>query len=312
MGAAAMAYVLWTRHPASQPGRSRLARPRPLHPLGRPRVDAPLRAAPPDRLRPVARRHPPLPPVGEPYAGTSRVRAHARGRDHHRATRAGLANAVGMAIAEAHLAARFNRPGHAVVDHTTYVLGSDGDLMEGVAAEAASLAGHLGLGKLMCLCDDNRISSTAPPTGVHRGRRPALPRLRLAHAGGRRQRPEAVDGDRAARAEPPGPSLISARTHIGYGAPTARTRSRRTASRSARRRWPDQAAARLADTDSFPPPTRPSTTCGAPVSPGRRRTRHGSGASTPSHRHTRRSRRPASRDRRDCPRAGTPTSRRGG
>src|SRR5215510_10471752 len=58
----------------------------------------------------------------------------------------GISNAVGMAIAEAHLAARFNRPGHEVIDHHTYVLAGDGDLMEGVASEACSLAGHLGLG----------------------------------------------------------------------------------------------------------------------------------------------------------------------
>ncbi len=70
----------------------------------------------------------------------------------------GFANSVGMAIAEAHLAARFNRPGHTVVDHHTYVLAGDGDLMEGVALESASLAGHLGLGKLVCLYDANRIS----------------------------------------------------------------------------------------------------------------------------------------------------------
>jgi transketolase len=73
----------------------------------------------------------------------------------------GLANSVGMAMAEAHLAARFNRPGHTVVDHRTYVLAGDGDLMEGVALEAASLAGHLALGKLMCLYDANRISLAA-------------------------------------------------------------------------------------------------------------------------------------------------------
>jgi transketolase len=69
----------------------------------------------------------------------------------------GLAMSVGMAIAEAHLAARFNRPGHAVVDHRTYVLAGDGDLMEGVAHEAASLAGHLRLGKLVCYFDSNDI-----------------------------------------------------------------------------------------------------------------------------------------------------------
>src|SRR6201989_1860851 len=67
----------------------------------------------------------------------------------------GLANAVGMAIAEAQLAARYNRPGHTVIDHRTWVIASDGDLMEGVASEAASLAGHLKLGKLVCLYDNN-------------------------------------------------------------------------------------------------------------------------------------------------------------
>lgn len=73
----------------------------------------------------------------------------------------GFANGVGMAIAEAHLAARFNRTGLQIVDHFTYVIAGDGDLMEGVASEAASLAGHLRLGKLICLYDDNRISLAA-------------------------------------------------------------------------------------------------------------------------------------------------------
>jgi transketolase len=70
----------------------------------------------------------------------------------------GFATAVGMAMAEAHLAATYNTPSHQIVDHFTYVLASDGDMMEGVASEAASLAGHLGLGKLICLYDSNRIS----------------------------------------------------------------------------------------------------------------------------------------------------------
>jgi len=73
----------------------------------------------------------------------------------------GFANAVGMAIAETQLAARYNRDNYTVVDHRTYVLASDGDLMEGVAAEAASLAGHLRLGKLTCLYDDNRVTLAA-------------------------------------------------------------------------------------------------------------------------------------------------------
>ena len=70
----------------------------------------------------------------------------------------GLANAVGMALAERWLATRFNRPGHEVIDHYTYALASDGDLQEGVASEAASLAGTLGLGKLIVIYDDNQIS----------------------------------------------------------------------------------------------------------------------------------------------------------
>jgi len=70
----------------------------------------------------------------------------------------GLANAIGMAIAEAHLAARFNREGEKLVDHFTYVMASDGDIMEGVAAEACALAGHLRLGKLIVLYDDNKVT----------------------------------------------------------------------------------------------------------------------------------------------------------
>ncbi len=74
----------------------------------------------------------------------------------------GFANAVGMAIAETHLAAEFNRPGHEIVDHWTYSICSDGDLQEGIASEAASLAGHLRLGKLIFLYDDNHIQLDGP------------------------------------------------------------------------------------------------------------------------------------------------------
>lgn len=70
----------------------------------------------------------------------------------------GFGNGVGMAIAEAHLAAEFNQPGHSIVDHYTYAIVTDGDLMEGVSSEAASLAGHLGLGKLIYFYDDNNVS----------------------------------------------------------------------------------------------------------------------------------------------------------
>ena len=74
----------------------------------------------------------------------------------------GTANSVGMAIAERMLAERFNRPGHVIVDHRTYAIVSDGDLMEGISSEAASLAGHLRLGKLTYLYDCNHVSLDGP------------------------------------------------------------------------------------------------------------------------------------------------------
>jgi transketolase len=134
----------------------------------------------------------------------------------------GFGNAVGMAIVEAQLAARYNRPGFDVVDHATYAIVSDGDLMEGVASEAASLAGHLRLGKLTCLYDDNYVTLAAGTD--------------ITFSEDRARRFEAYgwhtvsvpDGNdlaaidaalRAARAETARPSLILVRTHIGYGSP---------------------------------------------------------------------------------------------
>jgi len=134
----------------------------------------------------------------------------------------GLANAVGMAIAEAQLAARYNRPGFEVIDHATYALVSDGDLMEGVAAEAASLAGHLRLGKLTCLYDDNRVTLAAGTDitfSEDRARRfEAYGWHTLSVADGNDL--AAIDAAlRAARAETVRPSLILVGTHIGYGSP---------------------------------------------------------------------------------------------
>ena len=134
----------------------------------------------------------------------------------------GFANAVGMAIAEDLLAARYNRPGHKIVDHRTYALVSDGDLMEGVASEAASLGGHLKLGKLICLYDDNHItlSAATPITFTEDCAR------RFESYGWHTQRVEngndleAIDRAlAAAQAETERPSLILVRTHIGYGSP---------------------------------------------------------------------------------------------
>lgn len=74
----------------------------------------------------------------------------------------GFGTAVGMAIAEKHLSVHFNRPGSNIVDHYTYVIASDGDLMEGISHETASLAGHFGLGKLIVFYDDNKITIDGP------------------------------------------------------------------------------------------------------------------------------------------------------
>jgi transketolase len=134
----------------------------------------------------------------------------------------GFGNAVGMAIAEAQLAARYNRPGHALIDHHTFAIVSDGDLMEGVASEAASLAGHLKLGKLTCLYDDNYVTLAAG-TDIsfteNRARRfEAYGWHTVSVADGNDL--DAIDAAlAAARVETARPSLILVRTHIGYGSP---------------------------------------------------------------------------------------------
>lgn len=133
----------------------------------------------------------------------------------------GVGNAVGFALAEAHLAARFNRPGHTVVDHRTWVLASDGDLMEGVAAEAASLAGHLQLGKLNVLYDDNRIclaGSTSLSFSEDVGARFAAYGWHVQHVSDGNDLAAVDAALRAAQADPR-PSIVCLRTHIGFGAP---------------------------------------------------------------------------------------------
>ncbi|MCW5877163.1 MAG: transketolase [Anaerolineales bacterium] len=133
----------------------------------------------------------------------------------------GFVNAVGMAIGGAHLAARFNRPGHTLFDNFVYAIVTDGDLMEGITAEAASLAGHLRLGKLVFLYDDNNISidgSTDLAFSEDVGQRfesYAWHVLRVEDGND----VAAVDAAlRAAQADPR-PSLIRVRTVIGYGLP---------------------------------------------------------------------------------------------
>ncbi|HDR7491896.1 MULTISPECIES: transketolase [Bacillus] len=134
----------------------------------------------------------------------------------------GIANAVGMAMAEAHLAAKFNKDGHSIIDHNTYALVGDGDLMEGVAYEAMSMAGHMKLGKLIVLYDSNEISLDGE--------------LGIAFSEDIQKRAESVhwqyvrveDGNdvdaitkaiQSAKENTDQPTLIEIRTIIGYGSP---------------------------------------------------------------------------------------------
>ncbi|MDQ2665145.1 MAG: transketolase [Gemmatimonadota bacterium] len=133
----------------------------------------------------------------------------------------GFGNGVGLAMAERWLAASFNRPDRTVVDHYTYVMASDGDMMEGVSSEAASLAGDLRLGRLIVLYDSNRITLSATTDITFRedvGARFAAYGWHVQHVDGLDV--DAVDAAlTAARADEDRPSLIIASTHIGFGSP---------------------------------------------------------------------------------------------
>ncbi len=135
----------------------------------------------------------------------------------------GFGNAVGMAVAERILAARFNRPGLQIVDHHIYAICSDGDMMEGVASEAASLAGHLGLGKLICLYDDNAVSIDGPTDlsfSEDTGARFEAYRWHVRRVQDGNDLEALEEAIAAACEETERPSLIVVRTHIGFGAPT--------------------------------------------------------------------------------------------
>ncbi len=135
----------------------------------------------------------------------------------------GIMNAVGMAMAEAHLATVFNREGHDIVDHHVYTFCSDGDLMEGASHEAASLAGHLGLGKLICIYDDNRITiegDTNLTFSEDVGKRFEAYQWHVQDIGDKANDLDALaDAFTIAREEETRPSLVIVRTHIGYGSP---------------------------------------------------------------------------------------------
>ena len=222
MGAAAMAYVLWTRFLKHNPANPRwFDRDRFILSAGHGSMllysllyltgyDLPLEQI--EQFRQWGSKTP-----GHPEYGVTpgvEVTTGPLGQ--------GFANGVGMAIAEAHLGTRYNRPGHEIVDHYIFSIVSDGDLMEGVSAEAASLAGHLGLGKLIYLYDNNHVSLAAS-TNLTFTEDVAK---RFQAYGWHTQSVE--DGNdlagidqaiRAARDEKQRPSLILVRTHLGYGAP---------------------------------------------------------------------------------------------
>ena len=134
----------------------------------------------------------------------------------------GIANAIGMAVAEAHLAATFNRPGHDIVDHHTYFICSDGDLMEGISHEAASFAGHFKLGKLIGFYDDNHITidgSTDLTFTDNTAERFEGYGWQVLHISDVNDLDQIEAAIAEAQSEEERPTLIITRTHIGYGSP---------------------------------------------------------------------------------------------
>jgi transketolase len=134
----------------------------------------------------------------------------------------GISMAVGLALGERMLAARFNRPGHDVVDHQTFVIASDGDMQEGVASEASSLAGHLGLGRLITFYDDNKIQLAGPTSQSFSedvGMRYEAYGWHVHNVGEDLELDNLEEATRAAIEIEDRPSLIIVRSHIGYGSP---------------------------------------------------------------------------------------------
>jgi transketolase len=135
----------------------------------------------------------------------------------------GTANAIGMAIAERALAARFNRPGHDIVNHRTYALVSDGDMMEGISGEASSLAGHLRLGKLTFLYDSNQVTLDGPASMTFTedvGRRYEAYGWQVLRVEDGNTDLDAIDeAIERAKLEQSRPTIIILRTTLGYGSP---------------------------------------------------------------------------------------------
>ena len=225
MGAAAMAYTLWTRHLRFNPERSALAQSRPLRPVRRSRLDAALRAAVPHRLRPDARRPQALPSVRQQDAGTPREPS-VRRVSRRRPGRSARESATRSAWRSPKRIWAPSTTGTIERSSTTSRTASvgDGDLMEGISQEAVSLAGHLKLGKLIVLYDDNLVS-LAGPTDITLTDDPCA---RFDASGWHTQFVDIDHGNDVATIDQAiavaknvtdRPSFIAVRTHIGYGSP---------------------------------------------------------------------------------------------
>jgi transketolase len=222
MGVAPLAYVLWTRHMNFEPqdpkwpnrdrfvlsaGHGSMLLYSMLHLVG---YDLPMEEI--QRFRQWGSMTPGHPEYGEAPGVETTTGPLGQG----------FANGVGMALAAEHMAATYNRDDLAVIDHHVYAIVSDGDLMEGIASEAASLAGHLRLGRLVYLYDDNRISidgSTELSFTENRGARFEAYGWHISFVEDVLKLDEVDRAIAAARVDPR-PSLIVCRTHIGYGLPT--------------------------------------------------------------------------------------------
>src|SRR5581483_6444122 len=210
------------RFPQPQSGRPVVVQPRPLRRQQRPWLDAAVRAAAPHRLRPADGGAEEFRQLHSKTAGHPE-HGHTPGVETTTGPLGqGLANAVGMALAERLMAAQYNRDGFPVVDHYTYVFVGDGCLMEGVSHEACSLAGTLGLGKLVVLYDDNNISIDGDVRGWFRddtpGRFEAYGWQVVRNVNGH-DPAEVRKALETARAQTAQPTLICCKTVIGFGAP---------------------------------------------------------------------------------------------
>src|SRR5436309_4125234 len=134
----------------------------------------------------------------------------------------GISMSVGLALAERMLAARFNQPGHEIVDHYTFTIASDGDIQEGISSETSSLAGHLGLGRLIAYFDNNHIQLASPTSATiseDTGARYEAYGWHVQNVGEDMSLERLEAATREAMSVDDRPSLIMVRSHIGYGAP---------------------------------------------------------------------------------------------